>query len=203
MNDNPMVTQELAQLVARLQAGDESAKNEILRRADGQLRRLAHKMLQKFPSVQRWEDSDDILQNASLRFMRALETVAPQNTRHFLNLAATQIRRELLDLVRRYQGSHGLGANHESLARDDSRPGLDPADSKGNVADLEFWQSVHEAIEELPIELRETVGLRFYHGWTFVEIAELFQVDERTARRRWHTACIALSEKVGGNFSGF
>ena len=27
--------------------------------------------------------------------------------------------------------------------------------------------------------------LTFYHGWTQAEIAELFQVDERTIRRRW------------------
>jgi RNA polymerase sigma factor (sigma-70 family) len=52
-------------------------------------------------------------------------------------------------------------------------------------------------VDELPIEEREVVGLVFYHGWTQVRIAELFNVDERTIRRRWSNACERLRELIG------
>ena len=42
------------------------------------------------------------------------------------------------------------------------------------------------------------VGLIFYHGWTQAQIAELFDVDEWTIRRRWRSACRHLSEALGG-----
>ena len=35
-------------------------------------------------------------------------------------------------------------------------------------------------------------------GWTQVQIAELFQVDERTIRRRWQSACLRLHQLVKG-----
>jgi DNA-directed RNA polymerase specialized sigma24 family protein len=48
------------------------------------------------------------------------------------------------------------------------------------------------------VEEREVVCLTFYHGWTQMQIAELFQVDERTIRRRWRAAVLKLTEALGG-----
>ena len=69
-------------------------------------------------------------------------------------------------------------------------------------ADLDRWAQFHTAVENLPSEQREVIGLTFYHGWTQAEIAELFQVDERTVRRRWQAACQALNETLGGQLPG-
>ena len=55
------------------------------------------------------EQTDDVLQNAVVRLLRALEEVRPPSVRAFFGLAATQMRRELLDLARRYQGRGGPG----------------------------------------------------------------------------------------------
>ena len=46
--------------------------------------------------------------------------------------------------------------------------------------------------EALPAEEREVVGLIFYHGWEQAKVAELFQVNERTVRRRWQSAMLKL-----------
>src|SRR5436190_1472473 len=70
------------------------------------------------------------------------------------------------------------------------------------VADTDQWVRFHEAVDQLPIEEREVVGLVFYHGWTQEKIAELFHVDERTIRRRWSSACQHLREAVGGEMPG-
>jgi RNA polymerase sigma factor (sigma-70 family) len=53
-------------------------------------------------------------------------------------------------------------------------------------------------VDGLPVAEREVVGLVFYHGWTQAQIAELFQVDERTVRRRWQSACLRLNRLAGG-----
>ena len=36
--------------------------------------------------------------------------------------------------------------------------------------------------------------LSYYHNWTQVEMAELFQVNERTVRRRWEAANLSMRE---------
>ena len=55
--------------------------------------------------------------------IRALGEVRPPTAADFFRLAAVQIRRELLDLARRYSGAHGLGANHASIAGRGRLPG--------------------------------------------------------------------------------
>jgi RNA polymerase sigma-70 factor (ECF subfamily) len=66
--------------------------------------------------------------------------------------------------------------------------------------DPERWILFHEAVDRLPIEEREVVGLRFYHGWKQKHIAELFQVDVRTVRRRWSSAREKLQVLAGALF---
>ncbi len=187
----------------RMRAGDNDAADQLLRHATGQLERMARKMLRKFPGVGRWEQTDDLLQNAVLRLLRALKEVRPTSVRAFFGLAAAQIRRELIDLARHYQGPEGQGANHASvfgmMASKDGPPSvLDPADQHDEAEELERWAAFHDAVDQLPPEEREVVGLTFYHGWTQAEIAAMFGCDERTVRRRWRAACQHLSEALRG-----
>ena len=79
--------------IARLRAGDEGAREELLRIASARLHRLASHILRSFPGVARWEQTDDVFQNASLRLLQSLKHVDIQDAAHFYRLAATQIRR--------------------------------------------------------------------------------------------------------------
>ncbi len=63
--------------------------------------------------------------------------------------------------------------------------------------DLNRWARFHAAVEGLPVEERETVGLVFYHGWTQAQVVELMQVTERTVQRWWRAAIDTLREQVG------
>jgi hypothetical protein len=110
-------------------------------------------MLHRYPNVARWTDTDDVLQNALIRLLRALETVQPDSTRAFFGLAAEQIRRELLDLARHYYGPEGEGAHHDSVGprTEDSRPDLDPSAPDETANDLERWTRFHEEVERLPV----------------------------------------------------
>ena len=195
MSDPAAQTTQLAEWVARMRGGDAAARDELIRGFHGRLELLARKMLHSFPDVARWVETEDVLQNAMIRLLRALESVQPESTRQFFGLAAEQMRRELIDLARHYYGPEGLGANHDSVgtAFDDSRPGFDPpaaADTSSNS--LEHWRRFHEEVERLPVREREVVGLVFYHRWKQAQVAELFQVDVRTVRRWWESALVTL-----------
>jgi RNA polymerase sigma factor (sigma-70 family) len=199
MPDPSFTTHRLQCWLDRLQAGDPAAQDELLHRVGSRLERLARKMLHRFPGVRRWSETGDVLQNATLRLLRALQEVRPVTTRELFSLAAEQLRRELLDLTKHFFGPHGLGANHASqTGHPDSQAAAWEPPAPDDAEELERWCAFHEAVAQLPEEEREVVGLVFYHGWTQAQIAELFQVNERTIRRYWQSACLRLAERVGG-----
>jgi RNA polymerase sigma-70 factor (ECF subfamily) len=204
MADRPVDTLALRGWLSRIEAGDPAARDELLRGVAGRLERLARKMLRQFPQVRRWAQTDDVLQGAALRLLRALGEVRPANTREFFGLAALQLRRELLDLAKHFYGPHGAGANHASQAPGDGPPGQarEPADRRGDAEELERWCAFHREVERLPAEEREVVGLVFYHGWTRAQVAELFQVAERTVRRRWEDAMVKLHAALNAGRGG-
>ena len=170
----------------RWRAGDLGGRDALARFATARLEPLARKMLRGFPSVNRWEESDDVLQNAIMRLLQTLNTVRPDSSRHFLHLAAVQIRRELIDLARHHRKrTHQMPLGEEDSAVDPLAQIPDQADG---TAEFDRWCSFHENVENLPVEEREVVGLIFYHGWTQVQVAELFGISDRTVRRHWREA---------------
>jgi RNA polymerase sigma-70 factor (ECF subfamily) len=195
--DSSFDTIQLHAYIERFRAGDRPATDAFLRRVCGRLERLARSMLRAFPNVRRWADTDDVLQTALMRLLHTLQATQPESTRHFANLAALHIRRELLDLARHYRNR--LDRPGGAAGSQDGAGAADPADPNSAVTDdLDLWSAFHEQVDQLPVEEREVVGLTFYHGWTQVQIAELFQVDERTVRRRWRSASLKLTEALGG-----
>jgi RNA polymerase sigma factor (sigma-70 family) len=204
MADPSSQTVQIQACLDRLRGGDETARAELLACACERLRNLAHKMLRGFPSVQRWEQTDDVLQNAALRLHRALQQITVETSRAFFRLAALNIRRELLDLARRYFGPEGQGAHHGTWGQgvsasttEHSGP-ADPADLSREPSRLAAWTEFHEQIGALPDEEREVFDLLWYQGLSQAEAAELLGVSERTVKRRWQTARFQLYEALRG-----
>lgn len=190
MTDNNSRYSIVQQLLPLAVAGDEAAVDALLRHCGDRLTILTRRMLGDFQRVRRWAETDDVLQNALLRLVNALRSVKPTTSRDFLALASLQIRRELIDLARRYYGPEGIGANHDSQPRD--APPADPADARNESASLAHWTELHEMIETLPAEEREVVELLFYQGLSQAEAVELLNVSLRTVQRRWHDALCKL-----------
>src|SRR5215831_8048244 len=111
----------------RLRGGDEGARAELLNCACERLRRLTRKMIKGYPRVHRWEQTDDVLQNAVIRLERTLRQLPVETARDFFRLAALHIRRELLDLAKHYYGPQGAGAHHASHAEAPAESGQVPA----------------------------------------------------------------------------
>jgi RNA polymerase sigma factor (sigma-70 family) len=195
MNAPSLHTIQLQGWIRRLNEGDPKAADELFGAASERLERLARRMLRNFPNVRRLADTADVCQEAALRLLRTLHQIqpSPATVRDFLSLAATHIRRELLDLARRCGAAKRRG--EVAWTEDDSFPEAVAAE-EDNHEELERWRTFHEVVERLPAEEREVVSLRFYHGWSEAQIAELFEVTERTVRRRWAAGCARLTEAL-------
>lgn len=187
----------------RLQQGDAAAGKELVDCSCRRLLQLTRKMLRRYPRVKRWEETDDVLQNVSMRLQRALNQVVPGSVRDYLRLASLQIRRELLDLVKHYFGPQGLGANHGTHFQNSDQTTSNgehrqPVDVRNEPQRLAAWTEFHAQVDELPEEEREVFDLLWYQGLTQVEAARLLSVTERTIQRRWQAARLHLFEKLKG-----
>ena len=183
-------TTELRDLLGRVAVRDRTARDELVRRTAGNLERLAHKLMAGYPTVRRWEQTDDVIQNALLRLLRSLEHVSPENPRQFFGLAAEQIRRELIDLARHYYGPHGVGANHAS------RGGSAPDAAAAADPDGPDWQAFHEAVAGLSAVDREVFDLLYYQGLSQAEAAELLGLTVPAVQQRWQRARLRLHERL-------
>src|SRR5260370_6064322 len=143
-------TVELQRWLDLLRSGDDRGRRELINHASERLQKLTRHMLKSFPSVHRWEESEDVRQNALLRLYRALADVHPESLRHFYNLAAMQIRRELLDLAKHHFGPEGQGARHHSDGGEAKGSQEQQPDTEGGPASLSEWTDFHEQVETLP-----------------------------------------------------
>ncbi len=195
---NNAITQ---QLLNRLAAGDGQAREMLISHSMERLRRLARKMLRDRPAVHRWDGTDDVLQNALLRLNRALQAVSPESPQRFIGLAATQIRRELIDLHRHHYGPLGDGAHHVSdPGKIDSQGNISPmheeSDSQMSPAEQ---VALHESIDSLPSDLKDVFEMTFYAGMTQEEIAETLGFSSKTIKRRWRDARLLLQKILSQN----
>lgn len=180
---------------------DSKFASAVIQIASDRLQRLTRKMLRKFPRLRRWEETDDVFQNSLMRLHRALTEVCVDSVDGIFKLAATQIRRSLIDLCRHHFGPQGAAGHHESdinLARDS-----DVAAARvNNVADgdepesIEDWTAFHLAVEQLPVQERVAFELVWYTGLSQADAAEVLGVSVPTVQRWWYRARHLLSESL-------
>lgn len=183
------------------QRGGACAKEEWLTAAYERLRRLASRILGEYPGVRRWEQTDDVWQIAALRLCRALRQTEPESPLHFYRLAALQIRRTLIDLVRSLHGPNGWAANHDTNHGRDvfrRRGRARFVDETHDPVSLADWAEFHEAIGRLPDTQREMFDLLWYGGLSQAEAAELLEIDVRSVKRRWRAARLLLQRRRAG-----
>jgi len=198
-----MQTTQIQGWIDRLRAGDEAARKELLNCACERLTRLTRKMLRGFPRVKRWEETDDVAQNAVMRLYQSLAKVQPASAADFFRLAAVNIRRELLDLAKHYYGPRGHGANYGSLgprrnSESEPHPGREPPDKITGPERLAAWSEFHTQVEKLPEEERELFDLIWYQGLSQAEAGALLGISERTVKRRWASARVKLHQALQG-----
>lgn len=186
----------------RLAAGDVSAREEVIAWASERMREIAHRMLRTFPTVSRWEETDDVVQNAALRLDRALRQTIPAEPEGLVGLAATQVRRELLDMAKKHRGPESYAANHETNYQrldGELRAKVDDVVQHSEPVDgLERWTRLHTMAGELPDEESTVFHLCWYLGLKQDEIARELGCSLRTVKRRWESAKERLAAAMPG-----
>lgn len=174
----------------------QSVKDQLVSRAYTRLRFIARKMLSSYDRNDVDEETDGLVSEAYLRMDRSLIDLCPESARQFLALAALQMRRHLLDKLRRI---HGRGAQ--------SRPVVVSLDNKQHSNDIGLepivgsvqspaWSSIDilEALDALEDRERECLVMQHWYGFTHQEIAELMNVSTKTVQRTCNLAFIKLNE---------
>ncbi len=200
MDDTIRISEETILLkrgIERLNAGDTSVRGELLNIACQRLLRLTNRLRRDFDElIDESEDgrsAEEVFQNASLRLYQTLHDIPIRDVRHFYRLAATEIRRELIELCRYCQRFEDVGgeAAEPEVARHDT--------DKITVQELRNWVQFHDSVESLPEQQREVFELMWYHEMLRGEAAELLGVSLRDVRRLWRSARLNLHELLGGD----
>lgn len=186
-------TTEFQSLLERLSAGDDTARGELISLAESRIRIRASKMLKK-DRLRRFEQTDDVLQNALLQLHKSLKDVHPETIPKFFALAAMQIDRTLINLARHHYGPLGQGKHHHTDHK--------PADEKGGALDrkpsepedLYEWEKLHKAVKALPAEEKEVFDLIWYYGLSQAQAALVLGVSERSIGRRFRSAKCKLND---------
>ena len=193
----------LCELFPLLQAGDSATREEVVGLVVERMREVTHRMLRSFRTVRRWDDTDDVLQNATIRFLRALEATPLESPEHLVNLATLQIRRELVDLARKHRGPESYAANHESNSTVvDSEVVMRvsyAADPYVHEPGVERWAAFHQAAAALPAEERKVFELAWFLGAEQVEVADHLGCSVRTVKRRWDAIKQTLRDALGAD----
>jgi hypothetical protein len=124
------VTDELAAWLERLAAGDSSARDRIMEISNDRLRALAHRLLGKFASVRRWDNTDDVAQNAAMRLHRAWGKAAVESRLN--RTSATDVERQLPNYPG--MGNHELRGDHcQGTQRVPYQPARRPETLRGRL----------------------------------------------------------------------
>jgi RNA polymerase sigma factor (sigma-70 family) len=184
--------------LVRLGQGDVRARAELINLSCARLTLLTRRMLKSDDRLVDWEQTADIRQNAVLRLWRSLERVTPGSVDEFFGLAATQIRRELIDLARHYFGDRGMGKNTCPTGQEDGPAAVEASDATIDPIQLAAWTEFHRQVETLDPEERQLVEFLWYLGLPQHEVATLLGVDVSTVKRRWRALRLKLSKVLKG-----
>lgn len=172
-----------------LVAGDPAARNDLFRIADAQLVKRARQMLRGNRAVRTSYDTCDVAQEASLRLMRSLEAIHPENPQRFLGLVGLHVRRALFDLHRKCHRDGSEEANRATNVYVDAdgerRYWADEAVAPSENPDQSAWERLHLAVERLDAADQELFDLRWFLEMTHAQIAAQRGCSEKTVKRDW------------------
>jgi RNA polymerase sigma factor (TIGR02999 family) len=171
---------DVTQLLLRVTDGDRAAVDTLLPFIYKELRALAASYLRRERDSHTLE-ATALVHEAYLRLVDQTR-VQWQNRAHFFAVAASQMRRILVDYARAH-GASKRGAGSEKVTLDDGIIA-----SSGRSGEL---VAVDEALDALaqfdPIKAR-IVELRFFGGLSIEETSTVLETSEATVNRQWRLA---------------
>jgi len=169
-------------LLTKWRDGDRAALDQLFPLVYEDLRARAHRSL-------RHERAGHTLSTTALvheTYLKLLDInrVRVQDRAHFFALAATAMRRVLVDYARRHRAEKRGGRNGDLHIYIDE-PATIAAERAGEMLELD------EALDKLAAlndRLSRTVEMRFFGGMTIQEIAQALDLAESTVKLDWQKA---------------
>ncbi len=182
-------TGEVTRLLGEIGRGQKEAMNQLLPLVYDELHRLAR-------SYFRRERGEHTLQATALvneAYIRLVDQKAPLQSRgHFLAVAATQMRRILLDYARKHRAARRGGAGQKVILEDTM------AISEQNPVDMIALDTALTRLAELDAEQARIVELRFFGGLSVEQTAEVMSCSPATVKRSWSSARAFLHREISG-----
>src|ERR1039458_9490824 len=168
---------QVTELLRGLQDKDPQAASRLLPLVYKELRRLAAHYMRGEKSGQTIQ-ATELVHEAYLRLV-GQERIEWQGKSHFLAMAATSMRRILVDRARKKRAEkHGGGGEKIQL---EEALVLSPQKSKDIVA----LDDALKRLEEMSPRQGRVVELRFFGGLDMEEIAKIEGVSLRTVKQDW------------------
>jgi len=158
-------------------------ENALFAALYGELRRLAEGQLRRHPAASL--SPTTLVHEAYINFAGREGTVFDDRA-SFLGYASRAMRGLIIDFARRRQALK-RGAGFE-ITRLDTRVGEEIA----NEAELKRLSEALDELGRIDSRLAEVVDLKYFCGFSFVEIAHMRGVTERTVQRDWEKARLLL-----------
>lgn len=178
----------LATIVAQADAGDSDARDALFAALYDQLHRLAEGHIRR-SGGQITMGATTLLHEAYLDL--AVGNAAFADRLRFLKYASRAMRGLIVDYVRSRQAQK-RGGEITFTRLDDVTMGTSAA-----TMQLERLGQALDELATIDAALAELVDLKFFCGFSFVEIAELRGVSQRTVQRDWAKARVLLYDALG------
>lgn len=179
---------DVTELLHEWRQGDKSAFDKLMPLVYDEMRRIAHRYMQK-------ERDGHTLQTTALineAYVRLVgqQKIEWQNRAHFFAVTAQVMRHVLIDHARRvHYAKRGGGAQHVAL---------DDVDAMTTERAAELV-ALDEALSELAIldpRKSRVVELRYFGGLSLEETADVLEISLMTVRRDWRAAKAWLYRKL-------
>lgn len=180
---------EVTRLLGEIERGQKQAVNDLLPLVYDELHRLAR-------SYFRRERGEHTMQPTALvheAYIRMVDQRAPLESRgHFMAMAATQMRRVLLDYARKHRAARRGGEDQKVLLEDtmvicEQRP-----------VDMILLDVALGKLAALDARQAQLVELRFFAGLSVEETAEVMELSPATVKRSWSSARAFLHRELTG-----
>jgi len=182
---------DISDLIRRVNAGEAGAQDQLFTAAYGELRKLARSRLRD-GGRNTYLDTTALVHESYLRLLNVGQ-LRSIDRRAFFAYASRVMRSVIIDAVRERQAER-RGGDLARLTLDTQLIDKLPA------GENELLQ-VNEALEVLAQaepRLAKVVEMRYFGGYTEVEIAETLDLTERTVRRDWNKARLLLGAMLKG-----
>lgn len=176
---------DMSELIARMNKGDAVARDALFEQSYGELRKLARSRLHAVGRVTSL-NTTAVVHESYLRMLHGAP-LRSEDRRAFYAYAAQVMRSVIVDAVRERQAERRGG--------DLQRITMDTQLSENLPASEAQLLEVHEALDQLAVSeprLAKVVEMRYFGGYTEVEIAAALELTERTVRRDWDKARLLL-----------